>query len=230
MSVYMQKNGLLHADGTGINDNLVLDSALDSTTHWSQVGSGWEVVEKNGYRCFHCPGGLKKVNLLEPYYSTTNTNKYTPAPNETIVMSAFVLLDNIVLGDTNSYLYFHGASKKIDGVTVFPTLAFRSDTFITHAGYECFDPAKTSDWTYAYVAWTYGDYDWSGICPNLFLRDFTGDFYIRDFKIEVSDHPTPWIPSTSDSPSLTITHGFLENGLAASIGKGFVEGNEFYEY
>ena len=207
-------------------NNLVLNSYDYSGWAFSPAAS-WEVTTKDGYRCLHCIGEIGKSKYTSPKYAQSNATHYTPAPGEIITMSGYVLLDNVTLGDTNSYIYFYGSGKSINGWKG-PAQIARTDKYISHAGWGNFDPDKCKDWIFVYVTWEYGDYDWSGICPNIYARDFSGDFYLRDFKIEIGSTPTPWTPNPNDA-IYTGEHGFFEGSDIASIGKGYVSGREFYE-
>ena len=64
-----------------------------------------------------------------------------------------------------------------------------------------FDPDKLNGvgWVRAYVTFRYGDYAWtSHLRPNIYCRDFTGDFYVKNVKVEYGNKATPWCPNEAD--------------------------------
>ena len=207
--------------------NLVLNS--DDYSGWYFTpASSWEVTSKNGYKCLHCTGEIGKSKYTSPKYAQTNATHYTPAPGEIITMSGYVLLENFTPGTTNAFVYFYGSGKRIDGTWRGPSeIAATPNKYAP--SWTCFDPNKCKDWTFVYVTWKYGDYDWGGICPNIYARDFSGDFYLRNLKVEVGHFATPWTPNPNDAVYIGNSHGFIEGGTAASIGKGYVCGREFIE-
>lgn len=64
-----------------------------------------------------------------------------------------------------------------------------------------FDPDKLNGvgWVRAYVTFRYGDYAWtSHLRPNIYCRDFTGDFYVKNVKVEYGGKATAWCPNEAD--------------------------------
>lgn len=222
--VKIEKTGIMSASGE-INENLV-----SNFTDWYLAGGGWEVTTKDGYKCLHCSGEIGKGKYAIPKYSVTNATNYAPSAGEILTMSGYILMENIVLGDTNSYIYFYGSGKTIDGSWRGPSEYARTSKVVSHAGWRCFDPNQADQWTYVYVSWKYGDYDWTGICPAVYARDFSGDFYLRDFKIEINDHPTPWVPNELDDIYTGNINGFIETTDLSRIAEEYIEGNNFIEY
>jgi len=226
MSTSITKQGILLADGESVGENLVADS-YDYSGWYLTPAASWEVTEKNGFQCLHVTGTIGSGKYANPKYTQANATSYKPAPNEIITMSAYVLLENFTPGTTNAYVYFYGSGKTIDGTWRGPTEIARTDkTYVP--SWRCFDPEKCKDWTFVFVTYQYGNYDWSGICPNIYARDFSGDFYVRNFKVEIGSTATPWTPAPTDDLYVG-DHGFFEGSDTASVAKGYFSSNEFYE-
>lgn len=65
----------------------------------------------------------------------------------------------------------------------------------------------------------------------LYARDYTGDTYWKNFKIELGSVPTPWCPNETDDIYVGSTLGFTELETIPSIGKaGYVQATEFIEW
>lgn len=64
---------------------------------------------------------------------------------------------------------------------------------------------------------------------NVRFDYYTGTVYVRATKVEKGTTATPWTPAPTDDIYVG-DHGFFEGSDKGSIGKGYMEGNEFYEY
>lgn len=233
MSTSITKTGILIADGSGIGENLLLNSYDYSgwVGYSGAGGSGYDVVEKDGYKCIHFSGETGITKKAYPIYAQTSSTSYHPEPNEIITMSGFVKMENIVFGNTNSFVMFYQSGKTIDGKWRGADVLSKTPYTIYHAGWENFDPDVCSDWTFVYLCYQYLNYDYGYIIPNIYARDFTGDFYVRDFKIEKSSVLSPWIPNKADDLYTSSEIGFDEVSFEgnARIASGYMQAREFYE-
>lgn len=57
----------------------------------------------------------------------------------------------------------------------------------------------------------------------------SGKYRVKNIKLEKGTTATPWTPAPTDDIYVG-DHGFFEGSDKGSIGKGYMEGNEFYEY
>lgn len=188
-------------DGIG-GANIAWNSSLtDNLTSWVKSGT-WDFVTKEGFRCCHNTGAFKTTSLIYPKQTfNTTTDGMLPYNGLIITMSADVLLENVVKGTTNYFLALYKNGETIDGSWKTPTILANSGHF-TSAASETLEPSKLNGkgWTHVWVTFKWGDYAWSNTNYRLqfYARDYTGDVYIKNFKIELGEKATPWIPNEND--------------------------------
>jgi hypothetical protein len=143
-----------------------------------------------------------------------------------------VLLEDVVKGTTNYFLALYTSGETIDGTWKHPTV-IKNNGYFTSATAETLDPSKLNGkgWTHVSLTAKWGDYAWSNTNyrMQIYARDYSGDFYVRDAKIELGEYATPWTPNPNDAVYTENSHGFFEVSTIASIGKGYVCGREFIE-
>lgn len=194
----------LDRDGFGMS-NLILNSRLQSSTdEWVVGGAGADncnLTVKDGFQCMHVTGELDTTAYLSPKYTIEADNAgFVPYNGMTITMSADVLLENVTKGTTNYFLAFYGSGQTIDGHWRGVSVVSCSEHF-TSAKSNTFDPNKLNGvgWVRASVTFRYGDYAWTAhLRPNIYCRDFTGDFYVKNVKVEYGYAATPWCPNEAD--------------------------------
>ena len=193
----------LDREGFGL-PNLIRNSRLCSSTNdWTIGGNpgNCNLTVKDGFQCMHVAGELGTTAYLSPKYTIEADNVgFVPYNGMTITMSADVLLENVVKGTTNYFLAFYGSGQTIDGHWRSASVVSCSEHF-TSAKSNTFDPDKLNGvgWVRAYVTFRYGDYAWTAhLRPNIYCRDFTGDFYVKNVKVEYGDKATAWCPNEAD--------------------------------
>ena len=193
----------LDREGLGL-PNLIRNSRLCSSTNdWAIGGNpgNCNLTVKDGFQCMHVAGELGTTAYLSPKYTIEADNAgFVPYNGMTITMSADVLLENVVKGTTNYFLAFYGSGQTIDGHWRGVSIVSCSEHF-TSAKSSTFDPDKLNGvgWVRASVTFRYGDYAWTAhLRPNIYCRDFTGDFYVKNVKVEYGDKATPWCPNEAD--------------------------------
>ena len=232
MSTSITKQGIIFADGESIGENIAWNSSLRyDHTSWG-VNNTWNHTVKDGYPCIHRTGEFGKTAYLNPKQTfNTTTDGMLPYNGLILTFSAWVLLEDVVKGTTNYFVALYKSGQTIDGSWRTPTVLRNSGHF-TSATAETLDPDKLNGkgWTHVSLTVKWGDYAWSNTNYRMqvYARDYTGDFYVRDVKIEEGEVPTPWTPNPNDA-IYTGEHGFFEGSDIASIGKGYVSGREFYE-
>lgn len=201
MSVQVYKNGIVSAGGSGVGENLVLDSASKNVSH---LTSGNEYIAINlGQSYMDIASGstvtisfdieLKYMNNSDSYKSyflVYNTNNKGPKQITNVTFSSQIYNGETV-GTT--------IKKRVSGTT---TIVDRASS------------NTNNNWIEFYTG--YGT-------ENVYA--------ISNLKIELGSHPTPWTPAPSDAIYVGAEHGFIEtDGSIAKFYSDFAEANEFIEY
>lgn len=234
MSVNIGKNGIVTASGVDVGENLARNSSLSNNlTLWGHGGAGTlDFVKKDGYDCMHNTGALSTTAYASApsTINDTSDNSFTPYNGLTLTLSCDVLFENVVKGTTNYYVALYKSGQTIDGVWRTPSIIGKSD-FITS---DYLDPTKLNGkgWQRVWMAIQFGDYAWkSGYKFSLYARDYTGDTYWKNFKIELGSVATPWCPNETDDIYVGSTLGFTEAEDTPRIGKaGYIQTTEFIEW
>lgn len=231
MGVDLSKQSIWTARGDNINNNLIINSLPQSSSGWT--GTGYDIVEKNGFKSIHFTGALKTTKYATPKYSTTNANNYKPSANEYFSMSCDVLFENVAMGTTNSYIDLYPSGATINGSWRGAERIADSGHFKSYSGWYGIDPEKINNigWVHIYKICKYYDYTYPAISPNIYARDFTGDIYFKNIKFESSSTPTPWLPNPVDDIYISSTVPFVETdkGNQLYIGQDYIDANQFYE-
>ena len=168
--------------------------ALDG--FWT-VGA-WNIATEDGYQCAHTSGAKSETRYLQsklPFY---------PRPNETVAISAFVKVKNISYGTTNPMCEFYIGGQTIDGtwrsqsidaiyvdgvkVAVASTNPVRFTNYISD-----------TNWHHIALVRTWQNYAFTdNMLPSVYLRDATGDLYVRNIKYERGNKATDWTPAPED--------------------------------
>lgn len=202
-------------------ENIIKNSQLCSNRDtWISGGTplASEFTTKEGFDCIHITGQLQKYFTLAPYY-TVNTTRYLgiQANGNIYTLSFDVLFDNVVKGTTNYYATFYKSGETIDGTWRNPSIISNSGHF-TSATSDNLDPVKLNGkgWQRVYITIQFGNYAWanSNYVFQLYLRDFLGDVYIKNAKVELGDHATPWLPNPADAAYTAL--GF-NNGIEYDV-------------
>ncbi len=231
MSVSFTKSGIVAASGIEVGANLARNSSLSSDlTLWWKNGT-WDFANKDGYDCLHNTGALKTSAYVSipSTINDTSDNSFTPYNGLTLTLSCDVLLENVVKGTTNYYVALYKSGQTIDGSWRSPSIISKSD-FITS---DYLDPTKLNGkgWQRVWMAIQFGDYAWnSGYKFSLYARDYTGDTYWKNFKIELGSVPTPWCPNSADYGAVPTQHGFAEQDALMKVYEDYITTTEFIEY
>lgn len=220
-------------DGVG-GTNIAWNSSLtDNLTSWAKSGT-WDFVTKEGFKCCHHTGAFQTTAYISPKQTfNTTTDGMLPYNGLIITMSADVLLENVVKGTTNYFLALYKSGETIDGSWKAPTILANSGHF-TSTTSETLEPSKLNGkgWTHVWTTYKWGDYAWSNTNYRLlfYARDYTGDVYVKNLKIELGEKATPWIPNPNDTLYSTlglndgIVHdcsGYGHDGTAVGSGVSY---------
>lgn len=184
-SVVTNDGGITSGGGSGTN--LLLNSSLaKNLDNWS--ATGWSNTIMDGYECAKVSGELNKTkNLLQsilPRIKNDGTSMYT--------VSAWVKMVDYVAGTNNPYvnLYFSGTYDN-EG-----TSNWIGATHIS--GDQAIYNKSNQGWVK--LVWTVQFAQvLTGLNFTVYARDFTGDVYIRNIKIEEGDVATEWSASPQDN-------------------------------
>lgn len=189
----------------GGGENLIKNSTLSNNTD-SWIGGGTPLTSENttynSVDCWHVVGELQKYKTLTPYFTVNNTrNLGVQTAGNQYVLSMDVLFENVVKGTTNYYVTLYKSGETIDGTWRTPTVVNNSGHFTSTTG-DNLDPLKLNNkgWQRVWIAVEFGDYNWSNAnyVFQLYFRDFTGDIYVKNVKIEEGSVATPWTPNPTD--------------------------------
>lgn len=171
--------------------NLLLNSKFDNNYNgWILSNSGTTVpsfVTKYGRNCIHI--NLDKFEATKAVRQPV-LGKLEPDTEYTV--SGWVLTENIVKGTTNCRIMFYQ-----DGY-------YDKDGVSTWFGYaELNFPINTGTGKWQYLKYTFTtDYKLNTATTYsmyVYTRDFTGDVYFCDLKLEKGNKATDWTPAPEDS-------------------------------
>lgn len=168
--------------------NLLVNSRFnDNADKWGSTTSVSEFIEKYGRDCAHISQTALKVTK---YVQQSILDKVEP--NTQYTMSGWVMTENITKGSTNFCIMFYcDGSYTKDGTSTW--FGYGSKAFTVNTG--------TGAWQY--LTWTFTT-DTTKL-PNatslnmyVYTRDFTGDVYFCDLKLEKGNRVTDWTPAPED--------------------------------
>lgn len=193
--------------------NILLNSSFtDDTNKWSANNITPEFTTKYGRKCSHVKMAALKTTK---YYRQSVLGRLEP--NTTYTMSGWVLTENIAKGTTEfNLMFYHDGHYNNNG------------TDNTWYGYGASNfPVNTGTGTWHYQKWTFitdaklNTATSSGM--YIFMRDFTGDVYFSNLKLEKGNKATDWTPAPEDmatADSLSDVNNSLTdvtNGLQSDI-------------
>lgn len=167
--------------------NLLLSSALtDNANGWSLVGPSHDFATKYGHQCIHITGALGTAG----YASQAILAKI--APNTTYTMSGWILTENIIKGTTNFALQMHADGDYINDNGMPSWFGYGSKAIPIHTG--------VGQWQY--ITYTFTTDDKINTAKNfqaaVYTRDFTGDVYFYNLKLEKGNKASDWSPAPED--------------------------------
>lgn len=193
--------------------NILLNSSFtDDANKWSANNITPEFTTKYGRKCSHVKMTALKTTK---YYRQSVLGRLEP--NTTYTMSGWVLTENIAKGTTEFNLMFYHDGRYNNNGADNTWYGYGASNF----------PVNTGTGTWHYQKWTFitdtklNTATSSGM--YIFMRDFTGDVYFSNFKLEKGNKPTDWSPApeemaTADSladvnSSLTDATNDLQNNI-----------------
>lgn len=172
--------------------NLILNSSFsENLDNWVEIGSP-EITTKDGYKCLHFAGSLGSAQYV--YQSVFNKISMDEVGQE-YTISADIKLENYAAGTTNPYvaLYFSGnydnngvstwlGATAVSGLTINNNLApYNNQGWVKVTGVVKFARKPTT------------------MRIHVYTRDFTGDLYVRNYKMEKGNVATDWTPAPEDA-------------------------------
>ena len=168
--------------------NILLNSSFtDDANKWSSNNITPEFTTKYGRKCSHVKMTALKTTK---YYRQSVLERLEP--NTTYTMSGWVLTENIAKGTTEfNLMFYHDGHYNNNG----------ADN--TWYGYGAsYFPVNTGTGTWHYQKWTFiTDAKLNTATSSamyIFMRDFTGDVYFSNLKLEKGNKATDWSPAPED--------------------------------
>lgn len=188
------------------------------------TNSGFEIVTEDGYVCAHASGAFS----VSKYFRSVIP--FTPEPNEVVTISAWVKIKNIVYGTGTPapMCEFYLSGQTIDGTwrahdAVAAYLDGEKQTIATVAQIFTQLISDTNWHKVAYVG-KFQNYTFTAnLSAGIYLRNATGDLYIRDIKYERGNKPTDWTPAPEDiAADITAVETIANNAMTAANGKNTI--------
>lgn len=166
-------------------------NSLDGLNNFS---NGFSIVTEDGYKCAHASGALTTTKYLQSKLG------YVPKPSETFTYSCYVKIKNIVRGTTNPMCEFYFSGQTIDGSWKgIATYKVYLDGELQTGVYGFDKQISDTKWHHLAVVGTYANANFTAtFLPNVYLRDCTGDLYVRNLKAERGNKATDWTPAPED--------------------------------
>ena len=169
------RNLLLNSEFKNNFDNWILSSRLKDN---------FEFVEKDNKVCAHINSDTLKVtkNLWQNILGKLE-------PNTVYTISGWVLLENIVKGTTNyNIMFYHNGTYKLNN----------ENKWFGYISYNF--PINVQTWQYVYFTFKTDNKLETAIASDFhfYTRDFTGDVYFYNLKLEKGNKPTDWTPAPED--------------------------------
>lgn len=172
------------------------------------ITQNFSIVTEDGYKCAHATGALGTTAHL------TSKIPFTPKPLEKMVFSADIKIKDIVLGTTNPMCEFYFSGQTING-------SWRSqkvsntyvDGELVATGNSKFHLILPSnEWHRVTVKWQFTDAEFTAnMPPAIYLRDCTGEIFVKNIKYERGTQETDWTPAPED------TQADIDTALAQSV-------------
>ena len=178
------------------NENLLLNSSFtDNYDEWS-ANSNHSIVTEDGYKCGHISGVLDTTcNIIQNIYPRIQYDDYE---SEVYTLSADIKLVDYVAGTTNPFLSLYFSLQQYDDednlVGFSPT--FLSGVEITGLNNNL---SRNNNKGWQHVSLTV-KFPKSPDRARVYVysRDWSGDLYYRNLKLERGDVATDWTPAPED--------------------------------
>ncbi len=168
--------------------NLLLNSSFqENVDKWNGINNS-HIVTKDGVACAHIQGGFNTT--LSAYQSILA--KIDPNDTEQIyTCSLDVRLDNYVAGTTNPFvqMYFSGLYNSNGVDTWLGATSISGNPYISSVAGQGWVRLK---YTFRFAR------PLSAMAIYVFARDFTGDLYFKNYKLEKGSKATDWTPAPED--------------------------------
>ncbi len=162
--------------------NLFYNSKFDENTNkWASAAT---IVEKDGFKC---------AKISSTSFKATQTNCQSilgkVITGETYTMSGWVKTQNIIKGTTNYTIMFY-----LDG-------QYNNNGTSSWYGIGSKELAPNHDWTLIKYTFTVPEKYSLATSATAFVycRDFTGDVYFKELKLEKGNKATDWTPAPEDT-------------------------------
>ena len=186
-----QQISKINVGGTNLLENSSFSTDLEK---WSINGTGWNIVTQDGYQCAHVAGALKTTKYLQQ--SIFSKIKSDDFATQTYTISGDIKVVNYTAGTTNAAVNFYfGGSYDNNGTSTWLGATY------TEGHNPNFGPHSNLGWVRLSCTLHF-QHTPTGMWFNVYARDFTGDLYFKNLKLERGDHATDWSPAPEDATGL----------------------------
>ncbi len=167
--------------------NLLFNSSFsDNFDKWNSSGSYANITTKDGFKCAHITGVIGGTKIIQQ-----DLGRILPyEPNTVIAISAWVKIENIVQGTTNPFCSLYTTQQDESNTWINPTVL--TNHYATSLFY-----IPQGKWVKVYRTIKFAK-ALSVFIFQIYVRDFTGDVYVRDVMLEYATTPSDWAPAPED--------------------------------
>ena len=159
------------------------------------IAQNFSIVTEDGYKCAHAIGALKTTAYIQ------SKIPFIPKPLERVVFSADIKIKNIELGTTNPMCEFYFSGQNIDGAwrTIKSAETYVDGELISIANRKFNTILNSNEWHRVTVKAQFPDVIYTNnILPAIYLRDSTGEIFVKNVKYERGTQATDWTPAPED--------------------------------
>lgn len=157
----------------------------------------FSIVTEDGYNCAHASGALNTTARI------ASKIPFTPKPKEAVTFSAWIKIVNIVPGTTNFMCEFYPPGQTVTSLNRWVSISgwslYVDGVFVSSSTRHFNEVISDSNWHHVAMVCQYYDAEFTlNLEPAIYLRDATGDLYVRHIKYERGNTATDWTPAPED--------------------------------
>ena len=214
--------------GRNLFYNSSLSENLDRIKVINKDGITTDFTTEDGFKCLHISGR----NTNDTCYFITSA-QVIPNIDDIYTITADLKFKNIQKGDSTNGFSLYGFSSKgetQDGIWKEASIIKKYNVSNSVA-----QPIEggSQDWKRIGATYIYNYEPTQNLSIGIYFRNFTGDVYVKNIKIERGNIPTDWTPAPedleayADSKTVRIFKGTTEDGYKNT---DWVDGDLYVQY